>query len=218
MTLAQLILRFRTMANDKVEPYFWSDAEVTSWLNEAVREAAVRGRLISKSGDPAVCKITLVPNQSTYLLHPSVYEIRAVCNAEGKALKLNTLEMISAIDTSWRWRKGDPDIVIQEETSIRVVPEPISAGELWLDCYCLPATELTLDTDEPSELHTFSHVHLVDWALHKAFSIPDTEAFDLKRSTEALFAFAEYFGFRPDSGLRRETRSDNPHVVEAFWA
>ena len=40
MTLGELIAAFRVQANDKVEPYFWSDEEVTSYLNHAQKEAA----------------------------------------------------------------------------------------------------------------------------------------------------------------------------------
>ncbi|WP_442757332.1 phage adaptor protein, partial [Pseudomonas aeruginosa] len=54
MTLADLIRRVRTDANDMVEPYFWSDQDVADWLNDAVREAAVRGRLIHESQADAV--------------------------------------------------------------------------------------------------------------------------------------------------------------------
>lgn len=60
MTLADLIRRVRTDANDMVEPYFWSDQDVADWLNDAVREAAVRGRLIHESQADAVCRIEVV--------------------------------------------------------------------------------------------------------------------------------------------------------------
>lgn len=46
MNLKALIARFRVLANDKAEPYFWSDEEVSGWLNDAVHEACLRGRLL----------------------------------------------------------------------------------------------------------------------------------------------------------------------------
>ena len=46
MNLKSLIARFRVLANDKAEPYFWSDEEVSGWLNDAVHEACLRGRLL----------------------------------------------------------------------------------------------------------------------------------------------------------------------------
>ncbi|RPP87255.1 hypothetical protein IPC1125_34030, partial [Pseudomonas aeruginosa] len=59
--------------------------------------------------------------------------------------------------------------------------------------------------------------HLVQWALHRGFSIPDMESFDPNRAALAEAAFTAYFGERPDSDLRRITREDVPHHVEAFW-
>ena len=34
MQLDELIRRFRTQANDKIEPYFNEDADVKDWLND----------------------------------------------------------------------------------------------------------------------------------------------------------------------------------------
>ena len=66
MTLAELISRVRTDANDKVVPYFWSDEEVTAWLNDAVDEAAIRGRLIHESAIPEVCMIAVQASTTLY--------------------------------------------------------------------------------------------------------------------------------------------------------
>ena len=55
MQLSDLIKRFRIDANDKVEPYFNDDESVTSWLNEAVNEACIRGRLLHESENTEVC-------------------------------------------------------------------------------------------------------------------------------------------------------------------
>ena len=54
MVLSELMKRFRTLAHDTVEPYFTGDDILTAWLNDAVSEAAIRGRLIHVSDDPAV--------------------------------------------------------------------------------------------------------------------------------------------------------------------
>jgi hypothetical protein len=61
------------------------------------------------------------------------------------------------------------------------------------------------------EIHQAHHEHLLQWALHKAFGIPDSDGFDPGRSALAERAFTAYFGPMPDSDLRRETRSDVPH-------
>ena len=59
--------------------------------------------------------------------------------------------------------------------------------------------------------HKAHHEHLIDWALHKAFSVVDSETFDSQRAELAEAAFTRYFGPLPDSDLRRTTRMDVPH-------
>ena len=73
------------------------------------------------------------------------------------------------------------------------------------------------DTDAPVDLNKAHHPHLVEWALHKAFSVPDTEFFDPNRAQIAEAKFIDYFGERPDSDLRRITREDVPQHVEPFF-
>ena len=86
---------------------------------------------------------------------------------------------------------------------------------LQLEGYRVPLSAMQNDTDKP-EINQIHHVHLIQWALHKAFSVPDSEFFDPNRSALAEQQFTDYFGPRPDSDLRRITREDIPHNVIPF--
>ena len=66
MQLSDLISRFRTLANDKVEPYFIDDDSVIDWLNDAVNEACIRSRLLHESQNNDVCKIAVLTGSSRY--------------------------------------------------------------------------------------------------------------------------------------------------------
>ena len=57
MTLAELISRYRTLANDRAEPFFVSNDEVRDFLNEAETQACIRGRLIHAADDAEVCDL-----------------------------------------------------------------------------------------------------------------------------------------------------------------
>lgn len=215
MTLSELIIRFRTEANDKAAPYFWTDDEVTAWLNDAVAEAAIRGRLIHESADPDICRISVVEGESRYDLHPSLYELTHIA-LDGKPLSLVSAEALDNSVRGWRAEQGDPCYAVQEDKGLRLVPTPTSDGTLALEGYRLPTEAMEEEGDEP-EIHGAHHRYLVLWALHKAFSIPDTEVFDPARAGNAEAEFTRHFGIRPDSDLRRITREDVPHAVEAFW-
>ena len=224
MTLAELIQRVRVQANDRVEPYFWSDEEITDWLNEAVNEACVRGRLIRESVNPDVCRIPVTAGTSVYPIHETLYELSHVSIQEGAGRHCNLFilspERMDDQYPEWRMREpGTPRYAIQEDTTIQLVPEPLHDGEIRLEGYRLPLEPMELadaDTAAP-EIHKAHHQHLIQWALFRGFSMPDMESFDPARADKAQDEFNKYFGLRPDSDLRRITREDVPHTIKAFW-
>ena len=214
MNLGQLVMRFRVQANDLAEPFLWDTESVIGWLNDAQQEAAIRGRLLHESDNPAMCRIAIEAGKSVYPLHPSVYELTYL-----RLMPANIepyLTSTEALDESWpNWRTmrerdmGYKRYLVQSDTSVRVVPTPEHDGELILEAYRTP-TVMVEDTDEP-EIHPAHHLHLLQWALHCAFSVPDAEVFDPARAKAAEETFTQYFGQRPNSDLRRRTREDVPH-------
>lgn len=222
MQLSDLISRFRTLANDKVEPYFIDDASVTDWLNDAVSEACIRGRLLHESQNDDVCKIDVIAGTEHYVLHDSLYELSRVWfepsnGAHGTYLALMSAESLDRRyrGDNWKLEQGAPQFAIQDDTGIRLVPIPNVDGELQLEGYRVPLSPMENDTDVP-EINSIHHVHLIQWVLYQAFKVPDAEFFDPNRSALAEQEFTEYFGIRPDSDLRRITREDVPHVVQPF--
>lgn len=222
MRLGELLSRFRVEANDKVQPYFNEDADVIVWLNDAVNEACIRARLLHEFANPDICRIAIVAGNSQYILHESLYELTSLrfdplddrCN---RGIELSSEEMLSkSYYDDWRTRKGTPCYAIQSDTGLRLVPTPDQDGVLVLEGYRLPLVAM-VNMDDAPEINKSHHVHLIQWALHKAFSIPDTEFFDANRAQIAEMKFTEYFGERPDADLRRMTREDTPHVSLLFW-
>ena len=106
---------------------------------------------------------------------------------------------------------------IQTDTGLRMVGVVEDGDVLELEGYRLPLKKLENDGDKP-EIHEAHHEHLIQWALHKAFSVPDSELFDPDRSALSERAFTDYFGLLPDSGMRRETRQDVQHYVRGYMA
>lgn len=218
MTLEELIQRFRVLANDRQEPFFWSNEEIAGWLSDAQEQACVRGRLLREDANPAVCEIALTPGQHTYLLHKTAYElidVRYVPMAgKPRALFRVTREWLDNEQPDWREDEYEPRYVIQDERSIRVVGK-INAGDaIRIECYRLPLKQLVNDADKP-EIHEAHHMHLIQWTLKEAYSVVDAEIFDPERAQKAEAEFSRYFGPLPDADLRRETRRDAPHHNQA---
>ena len=214
MTLQELIARFRVLAHDQADPPFWSSEDIARWLSDGQTQACIRGRLLREDARDAICRIALVPGQHTYKLHRTVYEIIDVrikpIVGPSRPLKLVTREWLNAEMPDWRDCNRPAKFVIQDETKIRIVGAIEEGDTLRLECYRLPLSAMEDGSDAP-EIHEAHHEHLIQWALHKAFSVPDSELFDPDRSTLAERAFTGYFGLLPDSDMRRATRHDVPH-------
>lgn len=220
MTLEQLIAQFRADARDNVAPYFFSSDAVTGWLNEAEDEAAIRARLLFDDATVAVCAITVVADTHTYATHAAMLDITraAFTPTGGEPLALHLVDRteMERMDPDWRTSTGDPAYLVQDDTRVRMVPTPAVAGALVLECHRLPLVDMEDDDDAP-EIAAAHHRHLVHWALHRAFSVPDSETIDPTRSASAEREFTRYFGIRPDAEKRRETSANQPHVNKPFF-
>lgn len=221
MNLGELTRRFRVLSKDAVEPYFWSDEDIAAWMTDAQAQACIRGRLLREDENNSVCRIELEPGRQAYKLHRSVYElidVRIIKPSIGSSrpLKLVTREWLSAEMPDWRDWNRPAQLVIQDETKLRIVGTIEEGDVLRLDCYRLPLAAMEDDSDAP-EIHEAHHEHLIQWALHKAFSVPDADAFDPARAKMAEDAFTRYFGLQPNSDMRRATRQDVVHHILAIF-
>lgn len=218
MNLEQLTAQFRVDADDLTEPYFWDAEWIATWLTEAQAEAAIRGRLLYEAANAAVCQIAVAANTATHDLHKSLFELvhlrfQATGAATSSVLSIKAREELDRIRPGWRDETGTPRHAVQDDTRITLVPRPELAGTLHVEGYRVPLKALENDTDKP-ELNEAHHRHLVHWALHRAFSKPDSETIDPTRAATAEAAFTHYFGPRPDADLRRSTRHDEVQTTQ----
>lgn len=222
MTRDELIRDFRTEAQDLVSPYLFDTADIGRWLIEAEQEACIRGRLLHESSDSSVCEIPVTSGEAMYPLHKALYELdhlgfKQVDQRERCAIRLASPEWLDGHRPGWRDMAGAPEFAIQTDTGLRVVPLPDRDGTLHLEGYRLPLRGLSDQASSQPEINPAHHRHLVRWALYRAFSIPDSETLNLGRAEVEEAKFTSYFGARPDCDLRRITREDVPHHVEAYW-
>lgn len=222
MTLDELIKDFRVTTQDKVGPdYLFEQGDVTRWLIEAEQEACIRGRLLHESNNSSICEISVSAGEAAYPLALALYEIDHLGlleagSVESRLVRLVSREWLDDNQRGWRDRTGIPCYAIQSDNSIRLVPTPNAEATLKLEGYRLPLRGLSSEKTSKPEINPAHHRHLVNWALHRAFSVPDSETLDLGRADDALAAFTRYFGERPDSDLRRITRHDVEHHTKSW--
>lgn len=229
MNLDELTNEFRVMTGDlrraiggnAEDTFLFKTPDVARWLVEAEQEACIRGRLLHESRNESVCRIDVVAGETAYDLHPALYEIDhlGILDAgatERRPVRLVSTEWLDENQPGWRDCTDTPRFAIQSDTSIRLVPTPRHAAVLKLEGYRLPIRGLSAEKSSKPEINQAHHRHLVNWALYRAFTVPDSDSLDLGRADAALAAFTSYFGARPDSDLRRITRHDIEHHNKAW--
>lgn len=212
--------RVRLLAQDTATPYLWQDEDIDDWLNEAQQEAAIRARLLraTPQSHPALCEFSLTAGESAVTVPDALYEISHQEWAEGserRPLKLVSREWMDTTLPGWRaMPAADPDYLVQDRQQLEVVPPPIADGSVRIEGYRLPEP-MQADNDEP-RIPLAHHIHLVQWALHVGYSLPDAETFNPGKSQAAEAEFTRYFGARPDADLRADTRNDETHRIVSW--
>lgn len=224
MTLAELIAQFRVDADDLVEGYLASDVQVTSWLNEAEEEAALRARLIHDADTEAVCSIAVTAGTAAYTLHAAVFQVtKALFTPAGETdpidLTLTDRIELDRIRPSWRTLTEEPRDLMVEETKVRFGCIPDTNGTLALEVYRGPLAPMALGSDSTAtpEIAGLHHRHMVHWALHRHYARPDAEIHDPGRSKKEEDAFTAIFGIRPDADMRRSFKANRPQFNKAIW-
>ena len=212
--------RVRLLAQDTTLPYLWQDEDIDDWLNEAQQEATIRARLLraTPASHPALCEFSLTAGETAIALPEQLYEISYqewVIGAERRPLKLVSREWMDTTLPGWRaMPAAEPDYLVHDRQALEVVPAPSTDGAVLIEGYRLPEP-MELDDDEP-RIPLAHHIHLVQWALHVGYSLPDAETLNPGKSQAAEAEFARYFGARPDADLRADTRNDETHRIVAW--
>lgn len=227
MTLDELILQFRSDADDRVGTdqagdYLFETADIVGWLNEAQEEAVDRALLLHESAIDEICNIAVTAGTTTYLVHELVLNItRAAFTPTGSSqeyfLEPRDVLELDRIRPAWRTNTDTPHDYIHDSTTIRLGCIPIADGNIRIECYRLPLTNIDDSETEAPEIHRQNHRALVHWALYRGYSRPDAEVFDKDRAAEELAKFERVFGLKVDAKLRRNTNANRPLFNKAVW-
>ena len=216
MTGQELVKKFRELSQDEVTPYLWEDAFVLDCLNEAEREAADRARLIY---DDTTLHVPIVSGQRGSFVDPHILDIeRAAFHAEGNTRPPTRLKILDRLEID-RLELGRipgatgglPTVLVYDGNEhVELVPAPRRNGTLMLGAYRWPIRNFGME--ESPEIPVVHHMGLVDWALFRAFSIPDADEANERLAAFYHERFEKYFGRRVDARKRRPQRANKPHV------
>lgn len=207
MEAGDLLTKFRVRVDDLAEPPLYSDEEVYAFLNDAVRQAALRKRLLLDNSTAEVCVYAVdagTEGIATVTVHPRVLAVRAArWSGSTTPLTLTTLRVMDRDRPCWPSDTAAIPthvIVDRESGKIDLWPAPAEAGTLTLAVWRLPLgdEEIEGESDEPVVDEAF-HLDLLDWMEHLAYLQKDSEAEDLRRAALAEQRFTAKFGRLPSA-------------------
>lgn len=206
MTLDDLLARLRDTAHldDAVEEYQFSDEDCIAALNDAVRQAAIRKRLVLDRSTAEVCSYAVAASESSVTLHKRVLAVRSARWSESDTpLILTTLKVMDKDVPNWpSYDAATPTHVIVDAQSGDLVlwPATDTAGTLSLCVWRAPLDNEKMEggTDTPIIDEIF-HEDLLDWAMAYLYRGRDGERSDLQRAAEAEKRFTEKFGRLPSA-------------------
>ena len=220
MDLLELITSFRTYTKDKSEPYMWTDDDVTLWLNEAEKEAALRARLLFDKTS-SFCTLNVVTGTSVYALDSLINEIEYAYLTDSGSVKypLTLTDRIQLNDDNPYWRDSTfpPARFIQDDTQIEIAGVMGQDYTLNLEVYRMPLKNIEDNTSDTPEIAGYHHEHLIKWVLHRAYLVNDSDKYNAKLSKQYLKEFEDYFGLRPRANLRKREQANRPQGNKAWW-
>ena len=225
MQLPDLLEACRQELDDVAAPHLWSDEQLVRYLNEAIRQACVRARLLVESTHP-MCAIAIVAGQDRYQLDPSVIIVRraALRSRPSDPLFRTNTASLDRFRCNWRDEQGRPEFAVTDQQGagrlLLLTPKPTETDTLDLTVLRYPTEDEELvaddDTSEPV-IALEHHEALVHWVCHRAFRSADQEASNTSRANDKLALFEEHFGPMPTAAQLQALAIDRLTGTEPHW-
>lgn len=207
MDLAALRSSLRqNVLDDTVEPYLWSDETLNRFLNNAVREACIRARLlkVDAESDAKLCRIAVAANQSTVKFNPCILALRSgIIEGACNNLWAMTSRSMDLLEPGWdngTHQASRPEYMVMDlaQKSFRLFPKPSEAIVLRLRAWRTPKDSEVMEGDDQEPAVVIPDPEeLRHWAAHEAYLNTDSDHFDAQKSATHLDLFENRFGPRP---------------------
>ncbi len=195
MTLAELRARFRTEEVDTELPYLWSDAELSTWINEAQDEACRRALLLVDSRS-AAAKVSYLAGAEGVSLHPAVIFVRRATLASSNAPMIP--KVVRSMDEEipgWEGAMASvPRVFIPDWQTgyLRFWPPAVASGTVNMTVVRAPL-DVAGDGDD-LEIAPRYQPFLLDWVRYRAYSKQDAEVFNATKAKDSAEVFEKQFG------------------------
>jgi hypothetical protein len=205
--VSDLLKAFREDEKDAVAPYFWSDAQLLRFTNEALTAFAELTKSVYDDSS-AITQIDLGAGEQELAYAEQILDVlEASTLIDGRE---QALEVVApgVVPRTQQPTSGKPRLLIVNTNTnvMRLLPAPQGAGLLRLGVVRTPLRELGKD-DRLADVPTQQRPHLLLYIKHKAYAVADAEVFDAARVARFKAEFeAECQRIYEDNLRRRSVR------------
>lgn len=207
MNAGELLDLFRKDVMDFTAPYFWSDAEIYAYMNDAYYMFV---RLIGGVPDflnDNVCLLTAETGEKFVDLHPSILVIRTasleptgdqirIINAQDvESLNDEDFGMLRRLNQSTTTGKVKYLVIGQQPDIGQWVNIPDQDYSVRLLVDRLPTAVISTANQKFSDVKSHHHIHFLKWMKHLAYNKQDSEAFNKTKSDQMKAEFEQYCYF-----------------------
>ncbi len=199
MKTGQIINRVRSLIDDNVEPYRWTDEDLVEYLNDSIEEICIELPLLTDSTNVtspnAICSIPIVASTSKYSLDARVVKVLDAyfdatdLSSTNYKMIIGSSYVLDEYESNWKaYSSASPPRYIIDDIDygcIKLVPTPSKAGTLSMRVWRLPLTRLNITSfDNEPEINQRFHRHLIDGVISKAYLKMDSETYHPKKAME----------------------------------
>lgn len=189
MRLDQLTAKARLRLGDQQQPYLFLDENIIDALNDADREACIRGRLVKRydlevslsAGDP----FGDYPGEAWSITRTAI---------NGRRLDHVDRAMLDASEgPAWESVTGTPRAVFEIDGKLRFYPTPDAEYTAVCEGYCKPTKPMAKESDTPLADEVY-HEALVSGAVAELYMNDDADGFSAAKAAKHEAVFVQAFG------------------------
>lgn len=225
MLPSELLELFRLELDDTQEPYFWSDGEFYTYLNEA-HDLFVR--LIGGISDrrSPLTKVSYKAGDQFKKFDPRILRIKGATNEKQKILGIYNFDNFdgrsrgddygaSYVDGIDDTKTGELQYLITDVDAkeFQLYPIPESDGYIRLFVSRRPLDKIEGGSSE-FEIDEHHQLNLLNWVKYKALSKQDAETFDSEKAAAFRLAFSEW---TVEASREKRAREDRKRTVRFSW-
>lgn len=190
MAIADLITELRAdILDDTVAENLWTDAQLTRFAKEAIKELCSRASVLIKNTTVAVVAATSEYSTNAYIRQIYTAKLALVDYPLAQA---TAEELTLKYGRAWRLNTGTPTHFIRENHTIKLYPIPIANDTLTLKSSYIPATA-DYDTDLALIDSTYQKT-LLYYMAYKALLLHDADAGLQAKAANYLALFEQEAG------------------------